>query len=472
MSTRLVYALLPVLVAGCAVGPEPRTPPPADLGVPASFATAEPSGAGAADLASWWRSFEDPVLTQLVDDALAANTDVQAAGARVRQARAALRAQRSAFFPSLGASVSGTRRESEGAGAGAADRTTYSAGFDAAYELDLFGGLRRAAQAAAADAAGVEADLHTVQLAVASEVALNYVDARLAQRRLAIARSNLASQDETLQIVGWRVQAGLAATLDYEQARQLRAQTAATIPLREQAWTQALNRLAVLIGEAPGRVGVRLAAEADVPLARVPAAGVPADVLRRRPDVTRAERSLAAETARVGVRTADLYPALRLSGTFAGVGTTVSRAADGAVGSLVAGITAPLFEGGRLRAALEGQRASAAAAYANYRGAVLAALEDTENALYAVDASERREADLIVAEEAARNATVLARSRYASGLIDFQQLLESERSLLASEDGRAAARADRAASLVQLYKALGGGWEAAPAPATLTRSTP
>jgi NodT family efflux transporter outer membrane factor (OMF) lipoprotein len=464
-------ALLPVLlVAGCAVGPEPRTPAPAEIGVPAAFATPAPSSATASEVAAWWRSFDDPALTTLVERALAANTDVQVAGARVRQARAALRAERSAFWPSVGASVSATRREADGGAT--ADRTTYAGGFDAAYELDLFGGIRRAAQAAAADAQGAEADLHTVQLAVAAEVALNYVDARLAQRRLAIARSNLAAQDETLQIVGWRVQAGLAASLDYEQARQLRAQTAATIPLREQAWTQAVNRLAVLIGEAPGGVAAQLGTEADVPLAAVPAAGVPADVLRRRPDVARAERSLAAETARIGVRQADLYPALRLSGTFAGVGTSLSRASDGAIGSLVAGITAPLFEGGRLRAALEGQRASAAAAYANYRGAVLAALEDTENALFAVGATERREADLVVAEEAARNATVLARSRYASGLIDFEQLLESERSLLVSEDARASARADRAAALVQLYKALGGGWEAAPPPATLTRSTP
>jgi outer membrane protein TolC len=188
--------------------------------------------------------------------------------------------------------------------------------------------------------------------------------------------------------------------------------------------------------------------------------------------VIEAERALVAETARIGVAEAQLYPALRLTGTFAGTGTSLANATDVAVGNLVAGITAPIVEGGRLRAQVEQQRAATAAALANYRGALLTAIEDTENAIASVAASERSEAELLVAEDAANNAAVLARSQYQAGLIDFQTLLDSERSLLATQDSRAGARATRATSLVQLYKALGGGWDASAtvAPSTSTTS--
>jgi NodT family efflux transporter outer membrane factor (OMF) lipoprotein len=461
-------ALLPVVaLAGCAVGPEPRTPPPETLGAPERFNTTVPPAAAPVDLARWWQSFDDPVLTQLVERALAANTDLEVAGARVRQARAAQAAQRGLLWPSLGASTSATRTEAQ-AGTAGGDLTTWRAGFDASYEVDLFGGIRRGVQASAADTQTAEAQLRIAQLAIAGEAALNYVETRLADRRLAIARANLATQDETLQIVGWRVQAGLVGSLDLEQARQLRARTAAAIPALEQSRSQALNRLAVLVAEAPGAIDALMTPAGEVPLAPTPAVAIPADVLRRRPDVAAAERALAAEIARIGVRQADLYPALRLTGTLTGVGTSFGDAADATVGSLVAGITAPIFEGGRLRAALEQQRAAAAGALSDYRGTVLAALEDTENALAAVGANERREAELVVAEEAARNAATLARSQYQAGLIDFQALLESERSLLTSEDARATARADRAGASIQLFKALGGGWESAPEPRTLS----
>jgi NodT family efflux transporter outer membrane factor (OMF) lipoprotein len=460
--------LLLLATAGCVVGPEPQTPTDAELGVPAGFHTVAPStGDPATELGRWWQLFDDPVLVRLVDEALLANTDVDAAGARVRQARAALRIARAGWWPTLGAGATATRRFRDETGTVLADGTVYDAGFDAAYEVDLFGGQRRTDQAARAGLESVQADLHTVQLAVAAEVALNYVDARLAQRQLSIAHANLAAQDETLQIVGWRLQAGLVGSLDLEQARQLRAQTAAAVPLLEQAYAAATHRLAVLAGTAPGALNPLLADEKSIPLAPAPTIAIPADVLRRRPDVTSAERTLAAETARIGIREADLYPALRLAGSFGGTSGSWSDVFDASVGSVVAGITAPIFEGGRLRAAVEQQRAAAAAAFANYRGTVLLALEDTENALVAVSVTERRERELVIAEEAAGNAALLARSQYQAGLIDFQTLLDAERSLLVSQESRANARAGRAAALVQLYKALGGGWEAAPLPQSL-----
>lgn len=473
------------LLGACAVGPDYRPLTPAELSVPARFnaAAAEVVAADQIDLARWWHGFGDPMLTTLVERGLAANLDIAQAGARLRQARASLRGARGARLPSLGVGGSASRTigreggsfvdESGEVVSGNGDQTRYQAGFDAAYEVDLFGGTRRSIEAARANAQGAEADLRSAQLTIASEIALNYLDARLAQVQLRVARANLASLDETVQIVDWRVQAGLVGSLDLEQARQLRAQTAANIPSVEASYAGAVNRLAVLLGEAPGAVTplVDGAAAGDIPLAPPAlAAAIPADVIRRRPDVTAAERSLAAETARIGVETAQLYPALRLSGSFDGSGLSIGDVIDSAIGTIVASISAPIFQGGQIRAAIEGQRAATDAALAAYRQAVLVALEDTENALVAVATAERREREILAADQAARNAVLLARTQYRAGLIDFQSLLESERSLLSSQESATAARADRATATVQLYKALGGGWQAAPLPATASSS--
>jgi NodT family efflux transporter outer membrane factor (OMF) lipoprotein len=473
------------LLAGCAVGPDYKAPGPAQLSVPARFnaAAADVVAADQVDVARWWRSFGDPTLTALVERGLAANLDIAQAGARLRQARAGLRGARGALFPSIGVSGSASRTIGRESGSfvdasgrvitTGGDQTRYQAGFDAAYEVDLFGGVRRSVEAARANAQGAEADLRSAQLTIASEIALNYLDARLAQVQLRVARANLASLDETVQIVDWRVQAGLVGSLDLEQARQLRAQTAANIPSLEAGYITAVNRLAVLLGAPPGTVTAEVdaAAASDIPLAP-PAlsAAIPADVIRRRPDVTAAERTLAAETARIGVETAQLYPALRLSGSFDGSGLSIGDVIDSAIGNIVASISAPIFQGGQIRAAIEGQRASADAALAAYRQTVLTALEDSENALVAVATAERREREILAADQAARNAVLLARTQYRAGLVDFQSLLESERSLLSSQENAVAARADRATATVQLYKALGGGWQAAPLPATVTTS--
>ena len=449
-------SLLASLLAGCVVGPTPVAPPIEQLGAPPEFANAGAvqSEPATEDLSAWWSSFDDATLSEFVTRALDANADLEVAAARVRQARAGLQVTSAALWPSLGFGVSVTERE------GAAD-TLYDAGLDAAYEVDLFGGVRRAVTASRADLAATEATRQGTRITVAAEVALNYVDARLAQRRLAIAQASLAAQDETLQIVGWRVMAGLAGSLDEEQARRLRAQTAAAIPAVEQSLEAAVNRLAVLLAWPGGEVRSRLLADsnAPVPLAATPAVGIPAETLRRRPDVLAAEQAVIAQVARIGVAEAQLYPALRLGGSFGGTATSLGDIADAATGALIASLAQPIFEGGRLRAAVEQQRAAADAAVAQYRGTLLAAVEDTENALVAVDATERRESQLVVAEEAARNATGLARSQYQAGLIDFQTLLDNERSLLATEDSRAGARADRATATIRLFKALGGGWE-------------
>lgn len=475
-------ASLLALLSACAVGPNYRAPTAAALKVPDRY-VAQRAGAEV-DLARWWTSFDDPVLTELVDKALAANLDVAVAGARLRQARATLRQEQGGALPSLGASGSASRSIGNNSStyvdpttgqtiSRGGDTNVYRAGFDASWEADLFGGIRRSIEAARANLQGSEADLHFAQVSVAAEVGLNYLAARQAQAQLDIARKNLASQDETLQIVGWRVQAGLVSSLDLEQAKQLRANTAATIPTLETNYSSAVNRIAVLLGEAPGAVNARMAAIAPVPLPpQAVGAGIPAEILQRRPDIASAERALAAETARIGVAEAQLYPALRLSGSFSGSDTSLSGLPGSMIGNLVAGITAPIFNGGQLRAQVEGQRASMDAALASYRQTVLTALEEVENALAALTAAERREREVIAAADAAQNAVIYARSQYQAGLIDFQSLLESERSLLSSQDSRATARANRATATVQLYKALGGGWEAAPMPATALSTRP
>ena len=467
-----------LLLSACNAGPDYRPPSATALKIPDQFEAASTivPEQDMVDLARWWDGFEDPVLTRLIDRAFAGNLDVGAAAARLRQARATLRGTQGQALPQVGASASVSR--SIGANSAAridpttgqtistgGDTTIYRGGFDVSWEADLFGGIRRSIQAARATAEAAQATLRFTQASIAAEVALNYVDARLAQSRLRIARENLSSQDDTLELIGWRQKAGLVSGLDYEQARQLRAQTAASIPTIENDYNTAVNHIAVLLGEAPGAVTALIDPPASIPLAPGVGAPIPAQVIARRPDVAQAERGLAAESARIGVQTAQLYPALQLQGSFAGSATSIGNVVTDGIGNLVAGITAPIFEGGQIRAAILGQRAATDAAYDAYRKAVLTALEETENALKGREVAERREGDLMVSYEAANNAASYARLQYRAGLIDFQALLDTQRTLLASQDASASARAARAGATIQLYKALGGGWQSAPVPA-------
>ena len=461
-SHRLSPLLLCITVGGCAAGPDYRAPTGAELDVPVAYASAPPAPVDPAALATWWRAFDDPVLEELVAQGLAHNRDVAGAQARLRAARASWRGARGAFWPAVGASGDSGSTHVSGTDGGSGE--SWQAGVDASWELDLFGGTRRGVQAAAAGVGQAQASLHDVQTSIVAEVALNYVDARNAQARMRIARENLAYQDETLQITRWRNQAGLVSAQDVELATVQRSQTAAAVPQLRATYLAAAHRLSVLTGRAPGELASRLeGAPDDVPLGPdAIATGVPAELLRRRPDLVAAERALAAEVARIGVAQAALYPALRLTGS---VGS--SALVPGDLGSVVAStigasLAGPLFRGGQLRAQVEGQRASADAALAGYEGAVLGALEDVENALAAIATAKEREALLVVAEASAERAALLARQRYESGLADFESLLEANRGLLGSQESRLNAKAARAIAAVQLYKALGGGW---PAPA-------
>lgn len=463
MQIRLPLLLACLALAGCAtVGPDylpPASPAPAAWQGGGAAAVAEPPQAE--DLARWWQRLHDPVLDGLIGDALAASPDLASARAKLREARARRDLAGAQRFPTLSANASGSRSTSSRDSGSGTTRDLYTAGFDAAWEPDVFGGQARSLEAAAADLQASAASLANTQVSVAAEVALNYVELRSAQARLAIARANLASQSETLQLTQWRAQAGLVGSLDVDQARSNREQTRAAIPNLETSEAEARHRLAILLGQPPGALAQRLAAAAPIP--RVPervAVGIPAQTLAQRPDVAAAERNLAAATARVGVAEAARYPSFQLTGSIGSEALSLGALGGGAslARSLLASLTAPLFDAGRLRQQVEIQDALREQALASYQQAVLTALEDVENALVALDNTRRREEALASAEAAARSAADLASQRYASGLVDFQTVLDTERSLLTVQDSLASATAGRATALVQLYKALGGGW--------------
>jgi len=449
-----------ILLSGCAVGPDPRPPSAASLHLPGDFHSPSGDAADQASLVQWWTGFGDPQLSSFVERALAGNNNIAGAQARLRAARAAARGSQGALLPTLSAGASASRSEVvDGAGLAGSN---FQAGLDASWEADIFGRLSRTAQAARATAESSAATLADVQRSLVAEVALNYVDARLSQARLVVARENLAIQDNTLQMVGWRTDAGLASEVELQQARAQRAQTAASIPSLEQGFESAANQLAVLLGVAPGTVTAELDPTRDIPLGPDNVeAGLPADLLSRRPDLIAAQQTLIAELARVGVAEAQLYPALRFSGSLSSSSAVLDNLGTNIIGNLLASLSAPLFQGGQLRARVEQQQATADAALATYRQAVLVALQDVENALVAIDRTKLRETELTTAETAARETVRLAEARYESGLIDFQTLLNAQQTLLNAQDSHTAARAARANASIQLFKALGGGWQPA-----------
>jgi NodT family efflux transporter outer membrane factor (OMF) lipoprotein len=456
---RFALCLATTSLAACTVGPNYRPPAPASLQVPDAWNQRAAAGEPA-DLSHWWDRFNDPLLSRLIGDATASNLDLAVASTRLVQARESLVQARAGLVPEAGASASVGRTFGSGD-----NHTTFSVGADASWEVDLFGRIRRGIEAAGADAESVYYDREALRVAIAAELATNYIQARLLQERLALAREDLAIAEDNLQIAQWRVQAGLASSLDSEQARAARAQAAAAIPSLEQNFASATYRIAVLTGRAPGTLTAELGEAKPVP--RGPhdvAAGIPADTLRQRPDVRSSERALAAATARIGVAEAQLYPALRLSGNIGTSAFSLGGLFNSVTGGILGGLTQTLFDGGRLRSQFRAQRAATEGALATYRQSVLTALEDVENALAALNAARQRQVEFTIALDAANNSAILSRIQYRSGLTSFDQLLDAERSLVSARDGLASSRADESLALVQLYRALGGGWDPNTAP--------
>jgi NodT family efflux transporter outer membrane factor (OMF) lipoprotein len=433
-------------------------PENAGMAIPADWAESDPA-ITELDLTAYWRQLDDPLLTQFVEQAVAQNLDLVQSAARVAQARAQLRSARAAWFPQLNASGGVNVNETLRGGPSPLDGTSFDVGVDASWEADLFGRISGNVSASRADleAAGYSRD--DLQRLIVGQVALSTIQARSTALQLAIARDTLAFQDENLQIARWRVEAGLVSSLDVEQARGQRAQTAATIPLLESNLAATANAISTLIGEPPGRVLAALQGSDFVPdPPALDAYEAPAGVLRRRPDVRAAEATLVANSARVGVARAQLLPLVRLTGSIGTGAGSVGNLFDIISGGLFAGVSQLLFDGGRTDAQIDSAEAVAEGSLAAWRLSILQALEDVETAAVDLRAARERVAIYGEALDAANNAALLARSQYQTGLTDFRNLLTTENQLLSARNSVVAAEADRASAFVRLTQALGGGW--------------
>jgi multidrug efflux system outer membrane protein len=436
---------------------------PAEWANKANKATQQADAAAPASLAQWWRRFEDPLLVSLIEETLRANTSVRTARAALAQARALADVQQAGLLPALNANASAQRSRAGDAGSS----NVFKTGFDASWEPDVFGGRRSAVNATQADALASAASLGDVQTSIAAEVALDYLQLRGAQARMALAQASLASFDETLQLTQWRAQAGLTTELDVEQARTAAAQTRASLPALQTTAAQLEHALDVLAWRAPGTSQQRLSAAA-APTAGLltPPEGLaisfPADTVRQRADVRAAQARVVAATARVQQAQAARLPSFGISGSLGLSALSLGSLANSSaiVGALLGSVSAPLFDGGAARATVLAQQAALAQTRSAYDAALLQALQDVEDGLVALRNDRARQAQLRVAAQSAANAATLARQRYASGLIDFQTVLETQRSALSTQDALATVATDLNTDHVRLYKALGGGWEA------------
>jgi NodT family efflux transporter outer membrane factor (OMF) lipoprotein len=411
-------------------------------------------------LAQWWERFDDPLLNALVTQALQTNTSLRSARAALQQARALRDVKSAGLQPSLSASGSAGRSKATGTEAG----NSFGAKLDAQWMPDVFGGDRSALEAADQDALASEATLADAQGSVAAEVALAYIALRGQQAQSAIAQTNLASQEETLQITDWRAQAGLTTSLEVEQARTAAAQTRAQIPMLLATITKAESALSVLTGQLPQALKTQLSPAQAVPQVALEKVMIfPADTLRQRPDVRAAEHRITAALARVSVAEAALYPSFSISGSLGLNALTLAGLTSGAsaLNSLLAGISVPLFDAGATQAQVRSQEAALEQTRANYQGVVLTALKEVQDALETLSGDNTRLLHLQTAAESARLAALLAQNRYTSGLIDFQTVLLTQRTLLTAQDNVASTTADVSADHVRLYKALGGGWNPA-----------
>jgi multidrug efflux system outer membrane protein len=500
-------------LTGCMTGPDYARP---EVIVPQAWSDQQVTGIqqGVDPVARWWTQLNDPQLNLLIEQAIANNVDVQIAETRVRQARAARGIAAAAMRPSVGASASYRVEESRevdfdqggspvsaglGFGPGGLTRTfTYrgknatvsrsvsaagpntsvtvtpgggggqdrindyfAVGFDAAWELDIFGGNRRAIEAADAEIEAAEERRRDILVVVLSEVALNYTELRAAQQRLAIAQRNIEAQRDTVRLTRARFEAGLNSELDTIRAESLLATTQSQVPLLEEEIQRDMHRLAVLLGSEPTALKAELDAVAPIPAAptEIPV-GLPSELLQRRPDIRAAERTLAAQTARIGVAVADLYPKFTLTGSLSGLDSGFGFL-DSAnrTWSIGPGVSWPIFDAGRIRANIEVQNARQEEALRGYEQSILLALEDVENGLLGFAKEQQRRAALARAVEANARAVRLANERYLQGLEDFLTVLDAQQRQYQSEDQLVQSEGFVMLNLISLYKALGGGWE-------------
>jgi outer membrane protein, multidrug efflux system len=456
-----VAAIVSVALSACAVGPnyrEPSTPPAALINAPSAGVVAQdPEGA-------WWQQFDDAQLNTLVSRGLQQNLSLRVAYDRVREARAVFLGNQLDLAPHVPgqAAYAHSDEQEPGFATQRVDALSYTLGFDASWELDLFGHVRRSIEAARADWDAQQENLRDARVAIAAEIARNYFELRGAQRRLKVAQDNLDSAGKTLELTQTRYDAGRVGEIDVQRARARQAATLATIPPLELARQQASYRMAVLLGQRPGTLEDELK-PVDVPTyAKALPIGDPTQLLRRRPDVRAAERQLAAATARVGVATSDLFPRVNvngfvgfLSGDISHVFST-SSGSDARAWSVAPTVSWAAFDLGSVRARLRASKAQNDEAAANYEMTVLAALEDAEISLVAYSRAQTQLKSLSEQSEASRRAAALAELQYREGLVDFLTLLDAQRTQLEAEDAQAQAQTQVNVDVIAVYKAMGG----------------
>ncbi|MFN0009280.1 MAG: efflux transporter outer membrane subunit [Planctomycetota bacterium] len=467
MSARRPSVLLFLVLGACRVGPEYEAP---EVEVPESWGPDSSAAAAAEPPERWWEAFHDPDLDSLISRAVAANLDLALARARVREARALRDMTAGASQPEIGARASASRSQAsantrQGSITGSDPTDLYDAGFDASWELDLFGSIRHAVDAAEAGVEIAEEERRDALVSLLGEVAREYVELRGSQRQVAIMRANVEAQRQTLELTRARFEAGLSTELDVSRSQALLANTQASIPSLEAATARGIHRLSVLLGEAPRNLSEELAGDASVPEIGAAltnfAAGLPSDLLRRRPDVRRTERELAQATSLTAEATANLYPKLTLGASLGLQSIQAGDFFDGAsqTWSVGGSLWAPLFAGDRLRAAVRVQDARQEQALVRYQQTVLGALEEVETSLVSLARERERRAALAQALDASRRSLELANDLHLRGLADFFEVLDAQRAQLLNEADLTRSDTAIASDTVALYKSLGGGWE-------------
>lgn len=465
---RIIIILCLLTLAGCAVGPNYHAP---QVNAPEHWTSSLAGGEtnGPANLANWWKIFSDTNLNTLMLTAVRSNLTLQIAEERVREARAEKAVASGALWPSVGSSA-GYSRNRYGAnefpplaGFGVPlDYNLYNADFDAAWELDIFGGTRRAVEAANARVGAAEYGQRDVLVSLLAEVARNYIGARAYQQRLGIARDNIKVEEDVLNVTTNRFENGLGNDLDVQQAKALLNATEAQVPSLQTGFDESVYHLAVLLGQTPGTLTEMMSAKKQIPLTPpfVPV-GLPSDLLQRRPDVRQAERQLAAATAQIGMAKAELFPRFSLTGLAGVQSVSAGNWFNYASHYWSAGPTVQwqLFEAGSIVANVHVQNARQQEALDQYEQTVLTALEDTESALTAYAREQVRRESLSKSVDANKQALELSTQLYKSGLVDFLRVLDSETSLYSAQDALVQSDETVSLDLVQLYKALGGGWQ-------------
>lgn len=479
---RPIWRVILILVGlgGCTVGPSYHTP---TVPLPTMWSAMPESGLKneAIDITRWWATLGDPLLNSLIERAVLTNLDLRLATARIREARALRGVTAADLWPTIIGAGSYLRLRgsentlsspavgsatSSSAASSASESDLFQLNFDATWELDLFGRVRRSIEAAEADIAAEEENLRDVLVTLVAEVARNYVELRGFQRQLLVTHNNIQAQQQSVELTNARFQAGLTSGLDVAQAEAQLSTTQSQTPTLESAKRQSIHRLGVLLGQLPETLINELTPEKPIP--PVPPeirVGLPSELLRRRPDVRRTERQAAAATARIGVATADLFPRFAFSTSLVGLQSadiTDLALASSRFWSVGPTVSWPIFDAGRIRANIEAHTARGEQSLAQYEQTVLTAIEEVENALVAYTQEHLRQRALASAVEANRRSVALANEQYARGLGDFLNVLDAQRSLYNAENQLVQSERAIIANLIALYKALGGGWEVTP----------